>query len=207
VAIIGTGRIGRSLAVKCTGLDVDILCCARKKQDLEFARKIQQLLTLKVDMGLSTQPRRIRYITLEEVLIRSDYISLHVQGTHHLIDRQELRLMKSTAYLINTSRGAVVDERALAKALKENRIAGAALDVFETEPLPQDSPLRDPELEDRLRLFHHFASGGRRTRLSADPEIGMAGRTVEGLIQVLERKRDQDLTEIPCVVNKEAFAD
>ncbi len=98
-----------------------------------------------------------------------------------------------------------MDEEALVEALKENHIAGAALDVFEQEPLPQDSPLRDPALEDRLRLFHHFASGGRRTRLSPDPAIGMAGRTVEGLIQVLERKSDQKLARIPYVVNKEAF--
>ena len=208
VAIIGTGRIGRAFAVKCTGLGVDILCCTRQGQDPEFARKIQQLLTLRADMGFPTHPRHIRYVGFEEALEMGDYISLHVplnEDTHHLIDRQALRRMKSTAYLINTSRGAVVDEQALVEALKEDQIAGAALDVFQTEPLPQDSPLRDPSLEDRLRLFHHFASGGRRTRLSADPGIGMAGRTVEGLIQVLERKPDQKLTEIPYVVNKEAF--
>src|SRR5207248_794756 len=75
--------------------------------------------------------------------------------------------MKPTAYLVNTSRGPVIDEKALYKALKENWIAGAALDVFEREPLPPDSPLRDPAIADRLRLFHHFASGGKITRLSA----------------------------------------
>ena len=74
----------------------------------------------------------------------------------------------------------------MAKALRENWIAGAALDVYEKEPLPADSPLRDPAIEDRCRLYPHFASAGRITRLSVDPDKGMAGRTVQGLIDVLE---------------------
>ena len=84
-------------------------------------------------------------------------------------------------------------------------IAGAALDVFEKEPLPADSPLRDPAIEDRVRLFHHFASGGRITRLSTHPEKGMAGRTVQGLIDVLERTHGDNPAAAPYVVNKEAF--
>ena len=118
------------------------------------------------------------YVSLEEVLSQSDFVSIHVpllrEGesdtpTYHLINERTLRTMKPTAYLVNTSRGPVVDEKALAKALKEKWIAGAALDVYETEPLPADSPLRDPEIEDRCRLYPHFASAGRITRLSVDP--------------------------------------
>jgi hypothetical protein len=71
--------------------------------------------------------------------------------------------------------------------------------------LPADSPLRDPELTDRLRLFHHFASGTRETRLSPDPNVGMAGRCVQGLIDVLEGNYDGDPRRMPYVVNKEAF--
>lgn len=97
----------------------------------------------------------------------------------------------------------MVDGAALADALKAGVIAGAALDVFEKEPLPKDSPLRDPALEDRLRLFHHFASTGRITRLSTDPNKGMAGRTVQGLIDVLEGNGNP--AQMPYVVNKEAF--
>ncbi len=113
--------------------------------------------------------------------------------------------MKRTAYLVNTSRGPVVDENALAEALKAGVIAGAALDVFEKEPLPADSPLRDPALGDRVRLFNHFASAGRITRLSTDPSKGMAGRCVQGLIDVLEGNYGGNPAKMPYVVNKEAF--
>src|SRR3989442_14314571 len=87
--------------------------------------------------------------------------------------------------LINPRRGPVVDERALARPLRENWIAGAALDVYEKDPLPADSPLRDPAIADRCRLMPHFASAARITRLSSDPNKGMAGRCVQGLIDVL----------------------
>jgi phosphoglycerate dehydrogenase-like enzyme len=111
--------------------------------------------------------------------------------------------MKPTAFLVNTSRGPVVDEADLAAALRDGVIAGAALDVFEQEPLPADSPLRDPKLEDRLRLFSHFASAGRETRLSTDPTRGMAGRCIHGLMEVLESNGNP--ASVPYVVNKEAF--
>jgi lactate dehydrogenase-like 2-hydroxyacid dehydrogenase len=113
--------------------------------------------------------------------------------------------MKPTAYLVNTSRGPVVDEQALAQALRENWIAGAALDVYEREPLPLDSPLRDPAIADRCRLYPHFASAAKITRLSPDPNKGMAGRCVQGLIDVLEKNYGGDITKMPYVVNKEAF--
>jgi glyoxylate reductase len=113
--------------------------------------------------------------------------------------------MKPAAYLINTSRGPVVDENALAKALKEKWIAGAALDVYAQEPLAMDSPLRDPAIEDRCRLLPHFASAGNITRLSPDPNKGMAGRAVQGLIDVLEGNYGGDISKMPFVVNKEAF--
>src|SRR5207249_6945050 len=102
-------------------------------------------------------------------------------------------------------RGPVVDEAALARALKETWIAGAALDVYEKEPLPVDSPLRDPAIEDRCRLLPHFASAGKITRLSPDPDKGMAGRSVQGLIDVLEGNYSGDFKKMPYVVNKEAF--
>jgi glyoxylate reductase len=151
---------------------------------------------------------------VDEALGQADFVSVHVpllrEGespapTYHLFNEQTLRQMKPTAFLVNTSRGPVVDEAALAKALREKWIAGAALDVYEKEPLPADSPLRDPAIEDRCRLYPHFASAGRITRLSPDPDKGMAGRAVQGLIDVIEANYGGDVAKMPYVVNKEAF--
>jgi phosphoglycerate dehydrogenase-like enzyme len=153
---------------------------------------------------------------LEEALSQADYVSVHVpllrEGesttpTYHLFNEKTLRMMKPTAMLVNTSRGPVIDETALAKALRERWIAGAALDVYEKEPLADDSPLRDPQIEDRCRLYPHFASAARITRLSRDPNKGMAGRCVQGLIDVLEGNYGGDIQKMPYVVNKEAFSD
>ena len=105
--------------------------------------------------------------SLEEVMRESDIVSIHAaltDETRHMIGERELRMMKSTAYLINTARGAIIEERALVKALKEKWIAGAALDVFEVEPLPKDSPLYEL---DNVFLTPHIAglSDERRSML------------------------------------------
>ncbi len=208
VAVIGTGRIGKAFILKCTGMDMNILCYDPLVRDDDFVRKMQAILDLKFTSGLSRRHNWIRSVSLEEALREADFVSLHVPltpETKKLMNDDRFALMKSTAYLVNTSRGPVVDQEALYRALKSGMIAGAALDVFEREPLPDDSPLRDPELVERLRLFHHFASGGRQTRLSPDPEIGMAGRCVQGLIDVLEGNYGGDPAQMPYVVNREAF--
>jgi len=162
----------------------------------------------------SRRASKISAETPSAVRSTADFVSLHLpllrEGdsptpTHHLINETTLRMMRPTAMIINTARGLVVDENALAKALRENWIAGAALDVYENEPLPADSPLRDPAIADRCRLFPHFASAARITRLSADPDKGMAGRCVQGLIDVLEGNYGGDVTKMPYVVNKEGF--
>ena len=205
VAVIGTGRIGKAFALKCTGFEMQILGCD-EHPDLAFAEAMGTIGTAQT--GLSRGAASFRYVSFKQAISAADFVSLHVpltEGTRHLINEGVFRSMKRTAYLINTSRGPVVDEAALCRAITEGWIAGAALDVFEREPLPADSPLRDPSLRDRLRLFHHFASGTRETRLSPDPEIGMAGRCVQGLIDVLENRYDGDPTQMPYVVNREAF--
>jgi glyoxylate reductase len=211
LAVIGTGRIGQSLIKKCTGFDMNILCYDPVYQDHRFVAAIQELMDLRQRQGLQS-PTWIKYVRLEEALQQADYVSLHVpliregesgDPTYHLINAKTLKLMRREAYLVNSSRGPVVDESALYRALKERWIAGAALDVFEREPLPADSPLRDPEIADRCRLYPHFASGARITRLSPDPNKGMAGRCVQGLMDVLEGNYGGDLKKMPYVVNKE----
>ena len=214
MGILGTGRIGQAVIKKCIGFDMNILCYEAMGPNEKLVADVQQLMDLRFKFKMQRERTSIKYVTMEEALTQSDFISIHMpllrEGesdtpTYHLINERTLRTMKPTAYLVNTSRGLVIDEKALAKALKERWIAGAALDVYETEPLPPDSPLRDPEIEDRCRLYPHFASAARITRLSVDPNLGMAGRCVQGLIDVLERNYGGDLARMPYVVNKEAF--
>ncbi len=214
IGILGTGRIGQAVIKKCIGFDMNILCYEAMGPNEKLVADVQQQMDLRFKSGMQRERTSIRYVSIEEVLSQSDFVSIHVpllrEGesdtpTYHLINEQTLRTMKPTAYLVNTSRGPVVDEKALAKALKEKWIAGAALDVYETEPLPPDSPLRDPDIEDRCRLYPHFASAARITRLSLDPSLGMAGRCVQGLIDVLEQNYGGDIAKMPHVVNKEAF--
>ena len=215
IAIVGTGRIGLAMIKKCSGFDMDILCYDPVYQNHDYIKAIQELMDLRHDRGLTKERNYIKYVSLKDALREADFISIHVpllrEGetstpTYHLVNEQTLRMMKPTAFLVNTSRGPVIDENALARALKANWIGGAALDVYEKEPLPPDSPLRDPGIEDRCRLLPHFASAARITRLSTDPNKGMAGRCVQGLIDVLEQNYGGDITRMPYVVNKEAFS-
>jgi glyoxylate reductase len=215
VAVVGTGRIGLAMIKECAGFDMNVLCFDLAYENQSYVGAIQETMDLRFERGISREKTTIRYTTLNDALSGVDFISLHVpllrdgEGmtpTYHLINGTTLRMMKPTAMIVNTSRGPVVDENALAKALRENWIAGAALDVYEKEPLPADSPLRDPAIADRCRLFPHFASAARITRLSADPEKGMAGRCIQGLIDVLEGNYGGDVTKMPYVVNKAAFA-
>ena len=214
VAVIGTGRIGLAFIKKCVGFDMNVLCYDPAYENQAFVRTIQEIHDLRHARGLVKEKAWIKYVSFEDALRQADFVSVHVpllrEGesatpTYHLFNEKNLRLMKPTAYLVNTSRGPVVDETALALALRESWIAGAALDVYETEPLPADSPLRDPSIEDRCRLLPHFASAARITRLSTDPDKGMAGRCAQGLIDVLEENYGGDIAKMPYVVNKEGF--
>ncbi len=214
IAIIGTGRIGLAMIKKCTGFDMNILCYDPAYQNQEYVRATQKVMDVRHASGIQREKTWIKYVNFEDALHDADYVSVHVplirEGesqtpTYHLFNERTLRLMKPTAYLVNTSRGPVIDEMALVKSVREKWIAGAALDVFEKEPLPATSPLLDTDIADRVRLFSHFASAGRITRLSTDPNKGMAGRCVQGLIDVLEGNYDGDPGKMPYVVNKEAF--
>jgi glyoxylate reductase len=119
LGIVGAGRIGSAVAMKSRGFNMRVLYTARSPKP-----------RLEAEAGA-------RRVELEELLRESDFVSLHVPlapDTVHLIDAGSLRLMKPTAYLINTGRGPLVDEAALADGLRSGVIAGAALDVFEREP-------------------------------------------------------------------------
>jgi glyoxylate reductase len=214
IAVIGTGRIGQAMIKKCSGFDMNILCYSPREVNQDFLAAIQEEKDLRWARGLVRQRTWIKAVSLADALRQADFVSIHVPltrpgesptPTYHMFNEQTLKLMKPTAFLVNTSRGPVVDEAALARALKERWIGGAALDVYETEPLPADSPLRDPEIEDRCRLYPHFGSAAKLTRLSPDPDRGMSGRAVQALIDVLEGNYGGDLTKMPFVVNKEAF--
>src|SRR5436305_10548718 len=214
IAIIGTGRIGLAMIKKCAGFDMNFLCYDPAYENHQYMNAIQEMMDLRHARGIQKEKTWIKYVPFAEALKLADFVSVHVpllrEGesdtpTFHLFNERTLRMMKPSAFLVNTSRGPVIDESALARALKENWIAGAALDVYEKEPLPSDSPLRDPAIEDRCRLFPHFASAAKITRLSPDPDKGMAGRSGQGLIDVLEGNYGGDVTKMPYVVNKEAF--
>src|SRR5437762_3516529 len=161
IAIIGTGRIGLAMIKKCSGFDMNMLCYDPAYHNEEYIAGIQELMDLRHARGIQKEKTSIKYVEFEEALRGADYVTVHVpllregetdKPTYHLVNEKTLKMMKPTAYLVNSSRGPVVDEKALAKALKEKVIAGAALDVCEKEPLPPDSPLLDPELAYRTRL-------------------------------------------------------
>ncbi len=146
LGILGLGRIGRAMARRARGFDMRVLYHDAARATPEDER----------ELGLD-------FVTADELFGQADFVSVHVPltgDTRHLVAARELALMKPTAILINTSRGPVVDERALAEALREGRIAGAALDVFEEEPAVNPALL---ELENVV-LVPHIASASIKTR-------------------------------------------
>ena len=144
LGIVGAGRIGSAMARRGRGFDMNILYVSR---------------TEKPHMNEMGAKR----VSLDELLAQSDFVSLHTslnQDTHHLINASALSKMKSSAFLINTSRGSVVDEQALVDALLSQQIAGAGLDVFEEEPKIHPKLMQ----MDNVVLAPHIGSGTYRTR-------------------------------------------
>jgi glyoxylate reductase len=153
LGIVGRGRIGDAVARRAEGFGMTVVHHSRSSG-----------------------------IPLEDLLAQADFVSLHVPltpETRHLIDGAALARMQPTAYLVNTSRGAVVDQNALAGALRDGTIAGAALDVTDPEPLPPDDPLLDAP---NLIVLPHLGSATHATRRA------MAELAVDNLLAALDGK-------------------
>lgn len=159
LGIVGLGRIGKEIAKRAKGFNMKVLYHDQIRQ----AQEEKQL--------------GVEYVSeLSALLSKSDFVSTHVPlgpQTHHLIGAAEFALMKPTAILINTSRGPVVDQKALYEALKSHQIFAAAIDVTEVEPIPMDSPLLTL---DNIIITPHIASGSVATRTK------MANMAAENLI-------------------------
>jgi glyoxylate reductase len=178
IGIIGAGRIGYAVAKRAKGFDMRVLfydVIPRPEMEKDFRAK-------KVD--------------LDTLLKESDFVSVHVplmKETHHLVNAQKLSLMKKTAYLINNSRGPVVDEKALYEALRKGQIAGAGLDVFEQEPTPVDNPLLKL---DNVVVAPHISSASLETRAK------MSEMVAENLVAFFEGKRPPNLVNSDVIKTK-----
>jgi glyoxylate reductase len=164
LGIIGMGRIGQAMAKRARGFDMRVLYCDQ-----------QPLPEVEKSLG-------VEYCPLDELLAASDFVSLHVNltpATRNLLSAREFELMKSTAILINTARGPIVDPDALYKALKTGKIAYAALDVTDPEPLPADHRLLTLP---NLIVAPHIASATVTSRTK------MAMMAVENLIAGVQGK-------------------
>ena len=161
VGLVGLGRIARGVVERLSGFGVNQLACdPLVRQD--------------------AAPPGVKMTDLETLLRSSDVVSVHVSITSEsrgMLGERELALMKPTAHLVNTSRGEAIDEPALYRALKERRIAGAALDTFVVEPLPEDSPLRDL---DNVILTPHMVGHTRDVIASFPPAA------VENITRILQ---------------------
>ena len=175
LGIIGMGNIGQAVARRASGFGMTILYHNRRRLPADVESKL----------GAT-------WVELDELLQSADFVSVHTplnSETRHLIGERELRLMKPTSYLINTSRGPVVDEEAVTRALQDSWIAGAGLDVFEREP---EVPQALKDLENVVLLPHiGSASVASRTR--------MAVMAAQSAVAVLQGQRPRH------VVNPEVY--
>lgn len=173
LGIVGLGRIGKAVAKRAKGFGMTIKYWNRTRLSDE-----------------EEQREEMEYLPLDELLKFADYVSLHVAfapETTHLISDREFRLMKPTSVLINTSRGAVVDEKALVRALKDGKIWGAGLDVFENEPSIEEELLTMKNVV----LLPHLGSASFATRT----KMGMMA--LENILAAWKGDK------IPNLVNKE----
>jgi glyoxylate reductase len=147
LGIVGFGRIGQAVAQRARGFNMRILYADEARRSPDEERQLS-----------------VEHRPLDALIRESDFVTLHVpmnDGTHHLIDEARLKAMRRSAILVNTSRGGVVDQQALAAALKEGWIAAAGIDVYEQEPIAPDDPLL---ALDNVVLLPHIGSATHETR-------------------------------------------
>ncbi len=153
LGIIGCGRIGQRLSELVLGFNMDVIG---------------------YDPVVNVSSR-IKFLSKEEVLKRSDYVSVHASGGEVIIGEREISLMKPTAYLINTSRGSNVDERVLFNALEQRKIAGAGLDVYEDEPKDEGGEFRSRMRKmNNVVLSPHLGASTKEAQLKTSVEIAQA---------------------------------
>jgi len=169
IGIVGLGRIGCAIAKRANGFDMKVLYYdVIRRPDFE-------------------KEYDIKFTDIDSLFQKADFITINVplaKETYHLVDEKKLKMMKKTAYLINNARGPIVDEKALYKALKEGWIAGAALDVFEQEPIPIENPLLK---FNNLVVAPHISSASYETRSR------MAEMVAENLVAFFEEKTPPNL--------------
>jgi D-3-phosphoglycerate dehydrogenase len=156
LGLLGLGRIGSRVASIAKGFGMTVI-------GYDPAVTIEQAESLGLDL-----------LPLDAIIQRADVLSLHARltpATRHMLDERRLSLVKKGLLIVNTARGALIDDAALVKALQEGRIAGAALDVYETEPLPSDSPLRSAP---NLLLTPHLAASTAEAQTRVGIEIASA---------------------------------
>jgi glyoxylate reductase len=186
IGIVGYGRIGRAVARRATGFGMSIVYCSRDdiafRDDPQHNAVMERQSVARTATGALNQSARLdglaaRRVSFNQLIGRADVITLHVPlaaATQHLIDGSAFARMKPTAFLINTSRGPVVDEAALIEALAAGKIAGAGLDVYEREP-----EVSEPLLGmNNMVLLPHIGSATRETRTA------MAMGAVENVIDL-----------------------
>ncbi|MZH46975.1 MAG: D-glycerate dehydrogenase [Nitrospinae bacterium] len=170
LGIVGCGEIGSAVARRASGFQMRVLYCNRNRMPVEKEKDLNAV-----------------FVSLEELLRQSDFVSVHApltEQTQYMIGKEQFLMMKPTAYFIHTARGKVVDDKALVEALKEEKIAGAALDVYENEPELTECMT---ELEN-LMLLPHIGSASYETRdkmanLVADNVLdALAGKTPRCLV-------------------------
>ncbi len=175
LGLIGFGRIGQAMAQRALGFKMEVLYTQRNR-DLDAEKRFSA-----------------KYVTLDELLKESDYVSLHAylsSETRGMISSKQFSLMKPTAVFVNTARGAMVDHDALYQALKTGKLAAAALDVFDPEPIPQDQPLLKLP---NVIITPHIASASITTRKR------MAIMTVENILAAFNG------TRLPYCVNPQVY--